>query len=612
MKKITSLSWIVLLLSLNFCYAKESVDLGQLVVTPSRIEEGIEGTDRKVEVITSDDIQSSGAKDVSGVLSGLPSTNINSYGGLGSLENIRMRGATAAQVLVLMDGMPLNSPRDGEVDLSTIPLDNIERIEVVPGAASSLYGSQAMGGTINIITKEPPKEGQKTEASSSFGSFKTFIETLSQGARIGNFGYLVSGGYKSSKGFRANSAFNSKDFNSKFEYKLNDNNIIGTNFGFYTSRAGAPGPITSPDLDDIQVERKDYINLNWGWKLDEKTGFNAKIYNNYDRLEFMSNSADSMFETAFSKSIHTTKVEGYDLCFNKELSDFYEFISGYNYVRNSNDSTSSAKHKYDVNAGYLENRFNFNDKARLSLSARVDDYSNFGAEFNPSVNFVYKFWQDFKMHAQVARSFRAPTFNDLYWPDEGWDKGNPNLKPEKGINYELGFDNKINKYFTTGISYYRNDFSNLINWEPDVNNVWQPQNIGKATINGIESINKFNLSDNFEIGTNYTFLSARNRETNKYLIYQPENKADFSLKYKKFYGFDFELIGQWTGMRFNDATNDTKVKPYFLLNFNVTKRFNKNYSVFFSLDNLLNKEYQIVKDYPTPGLSVNGGMKLEF
>ncbi|MFA5008513.1 MAG: TonB-dependent receptor [Candidatus Omnitrophota bacterium] len=612
MKKVLSFSWIVFLLFSNLCYAKETVDLGSLVITPSRIEEDIGETYRKVEVITKKDIESSQAKDVSEVLSGIDSVNISNYGGLGALKTIRMRGATPSQVLILMDTRPLNSPRDGEVDLNTIPLDNIERIEVMPGAASSLYGSQAMGGTINIITKSPPKSGQKLEFTTRFGSFATFIESLSQGARIGKFGYIVSGGYESSEGFRVNSAFNSKDFNSKFDYKINDYNTLGASCGFYKSRAGTPGPITAPDDDDIQVQLKNYIDLNWDSRIDETTGLNARVYNNYDRLEFSENSVGSIFDTPFSRAIHTTKVEGLDLRFNKELSDFYQLISGYNYVQNLNDSTSSAKHKYNVNAGYLENQFNISEKAKLSLSGRVDNYSNFGAEFNPSVNFVYNLWENSGIHTSVSRSFRAPTFNDLYWPDEGWAKGNPDVKPEKGINYELGFDTKVNKYFSTGLTYYRSDFSDLINWAPDASNVWQPTNVGRATINGVELINKFYPFDNFEIGLNYNFLSARDKKTNKYLIYQPENKMDFSLKYKEFYGFNFELAGQWTGKRFHDSDNAIKVKPYFLLNFNVSKKIKENYNIFFSIDNLLNKEYQVVLDYPTPGLSVNGGVKVEF
>lgn len=612
MKRIFCFVWVLLLLLSGVCYPQDGVDLGQLVITPSRIEEDAEGAYRPLQVITSKDIQDSNAEDISDVLSGLPSVEISNYGGLGALKTIRMRGAVPSQVLILMDGRPLNSPRDGEIDLSTIPLDNIERIEVVPGAGSSLYGSQAMGGTINIISKSPPKSGQETELSTRFGSFSTFIESLSHGARIGKFGYIISGGYDSSEGFRENSTFNSKDFNSKFDYKFSDANVLSVDCGFYKSRAGTPGPITLPDNDDIQVQLKNYVDLNWDFKLDEKTAFFAKLYNNYDRLEFSENSAGSIYDIAFSKAVQTTKVKGLDLHFSKELFDFYQLVAGYNYVKNLNDSTSSAKHEYTVNAGYIENQFNISDKAKLAISARVDDYSNFGTSFNPSVNFLYSLWDNSKIHLSAARSFRAPTFNDLYWPDEGWAKGNPNVKPEKGINYEIGFDTKINKYFSTGITYYRNDFSDLINWAPDINNVWQPQNVGRAVINGLQLVNKFYIIDNLEFGLNYTFLSARDKKTNKYLIYQPKNKMDFSLAYKEFYGFDFGVTGQWVGQCFNDAANTVKVKPYFLLNFNVSKQINKNCNAFLSLSNLLNKEYQIVKDYPIPGLSVNGGVKLEF
>ncbi|MFA5271404.1 MAG: TonB-dependent receptor [Candidatus Omnitrophota bacterium] len=612
MKKVSCVLWVLFLLFSGLGYAKEKIELGTLVVTPSRIEEDAEDAYRTVDVITSEDMEASGAQDVSEAIFDLPSVNISDYGGAGSLKTIRMRGAVPSQVLILMDGKPINSPRDGETDLSTIPLDNVERIEVMPGAASSLYGAQAMGGTVNIITKSPPQSGHKTELTTRFGSFKTFTESLSHGARIGKFGYIVSGGYESSDGFRANSSLNTKDFNAKFDYKLNESNTLGANCGFYKSRSGTPGPINAPDNDDIQMQLKNYIDVSWDSKLDEKSGLFGRLYNNYDRLEFMENTAGSMFDIPFSKSVHTTKVEGTNLRFNRQLTDFYQLVAGYDYVNNLNDSTSSAKHKYSVNAGYLENQFNIGDKTKLAVSARVDDYSNFGTEFNPSVNFLYAFLENLKAHASVSRSFRAPTFNDLYWPDEGWAKGNPNLKPEKGINYELGLDTKVNKYFSTGLVYYRNDFSDLINWAPDVMDVWQPQNIGRATINGVELVNKFTLSDNFEIGLNYTYLSARNKETNKYLIYQPKNKMDFSLKYKEFYGFDFELVGQWTGARFHDTDNTIKVKPYFLLNFNVAKQIKENYKVFLSVDNILNKEYQVVKNYPTPALSVNGGVKLEF
>ncbi len=356
-KELPLVLGILVLASYSLCWAQD-IDLERIVISPSRIEESYGDISRKVDVITSKDIESSSAKDIAEVLTEITSVNISNYGGLGATKTIRMRGSSAAQVLVLVDGRPLNNPRDGEVELSNIPLENIDRIEVMHGPASSLYGSAAMGGTVNIITKKPPKEKQKTEFTTSFGTFRTYIERLSHGGRVSKLGYLITGEYQSSDGFRDNSEFNAKDFNTKFEYELNDNNNLTLNSGFYRSKMGTPGKITDFDIDDKQKNLKNFFDLNWSFNPDDRTGLSTKIYQSYDRLEFMENSNISPLDTAMplDKTIHTTKARGIDLQFSKQLFENYQGICGFNYISNHNDSTASAKHEYIVRAGYLENR----------------------------------------------------------------------------------------------------------------------------------------------------------------------------------------------------------------------------------------------------------------
>ncbi|MDD5130990.1 MAG: TonB-dependent receptor plug domain-containing protein, partial [Candidatus Omnitrophica bacterium] len=192
---LVTVSLVVVLIN---SVSAEDVELDKIVVTPSRIEESSADTGRVVDVVTAADIEKSGSQDLAGALTALTSVDISNYGGPNATKTIRMRGSTAAQVLVLMDGRPINNPRDGEVDLSNIPLDNISRVEVLHGAGSSLYGSSAMGGVVNIITKNPPKEGQKAEVYSSFGTARTYVERMSYGAKVKKLGFLVSGGYESS------------------------------------------------------------------------------------------------------------------------------------------------------------------------------------------------------------------------------------------------------------------------------------------------------------------------------------------------------------------------------------------------------------------------------
>ena len=215
----------------------------------------------------------------------------------------------------------------------------------------------------------------------------------------------------------------------------------------------------------------------------------VKTYQNYDRLEFLENS------TTYTKDIHTTIVRGLDAQFDKQLFDIYRLVCGFSYVENMNNSTTSAKHSYNVASGYLENRLDlFDNKLNVDLSARLDDYSNFGTQINPSLDLLYKFNDAIKLHGLISRSYRAPTFNDLYWPDEGWAKGNINLKPEKGITGELGVESRINKYLSASLTYYRSDYKQLIQWSDNGSGVWQPMNVSSAVINGLEFENKiFNL-----------------------------------------------------------------------------------------------------------------------
>lgn len=610
-KKLFNSALLVVILSSVAC--AEDVELDKIVVTPSRIEESSGDVGRIVDVVTASDIEKSGAQDLAGALTNLTSVDISNYGGPNAAKNIRMRGSTSAQVLVLMDGRPINNPRDGQVDLSDIPLDNISRVEVMHGPGSSLYGSSAMGGVVNIITKSPPKEGQKGEVYSSFGTARTYAERMLYGAKVKKLGFLVSGGYESSAGFRDNSELSAKDCNIKLGYELNESNSVNFNSGFYTSKTGVPGSISWPDIDDKQNILKRFFDFNWNFHPDEQTGVSARAYQNYDRIEFLENSSDG-YNPADQKDIHTTIVRGLDLQLDKQLLDIYRIVCGFNYVKNMNNSTSSAKHNYYVTSGYLENRLDlFDKKLNINLSARLDDYSNFGTQINPSLDLLYKFNDVIKFHGLISRSYRVPTFNDLYWPNDGMGEGNPNLNPEKGVTGELGVETRINKYLVSGLTYYRSNYKQLIQWSTwSMGKVSQPTNVASAVIQGLELENKIFITDNLELGIDYSFLIAKDTQTHKYLLYQPKNKIDAGLKYNDHNGLIIEFKGQFTGMRYDNDANTIKVKSFYVFGLSVSKKFKSGITCFGYIDNLLNRKYQIQKGYPMPGFSITGGFKAEF
>ncbi len=590
--------------------ADEDVALERIVVTPSRVEEPGGETWRKIDVITAQDAAISTGSDLSQALNGIASANLSNYGGLGANKHIKMRGSTSSQVLVMVDGRPINSPRDGEADLSSIPLDNVEQVEVMHGPASTLYGSSAMGGAVNIITRRPPEDKLRTEMSTSVGTFRTYQERMIHGGRLAKFGYLLNGAFESSEGFRDNSGYNAKDAGARFEYDINTENVLFLNTGFYTGKAGAPGPVSSPDIDDKQITRKNFQDLRWNFKNEQATGISARVYQNYDRLEFAENTAGSFFDVAESKARHTTRSRGLDLQLDKRLTDIYRVVCGFNYVKNLNDSNTSGKHDYNVRAGFMENQIEITDDLLLNVSARADDYSNFGTEINPGAGFLYFFNEKNKLRGQISRSFRAPTFNDLYWPDEGWSKGNPELMPEKGVSGEIGFETSIISAVTTGITYFRSGYSNLINWAEEAG-VWMPKNVNSAVINGIEFENTICLFDGWKFITGYTYLRAKDNKSHADLIYQPRHKLDCALRYDSAHDLVFELNGRYMGQRFHDAANTLKMKDYFIFGAHISQKI-KSVTLFANIDNLLNETYQYIRDYPLPGFGITGGMKLEF
>lgn len=610
-KRIVFVLFGALFLSIPSLVSAEEIDLGKIIVTASRIDEDLGKTSRKVDVVTAEEIESSGAENFTDILTPLTSVNMSDYGGTGGVKNIRMRGSSAQQVLVMVDGRPVNNPRDGSTDLTGIPLDNIDRVEVLHGPASSLYGSQAMGGAVNIITKRPPKEGRKFEILSSGGTYRSLLERFSYGERIGKFGYLLNTEYETSGGFRDNTEYDSKDFNGRFEYKLNDCHALNFNAGYFRDRAGTPGTITSPDEDDKQKNIKDYLDLSWVYKSENETGFELRTYRNEDRLEFIENTAGSMFDIPFDRPKHNTKVYGLNAQFNKLFFEVLQLITGFDYSKNLNNSTSSGKHQYEFYAGYVESQWEILERIKVSAGGRLDRYSNFGTQLDPSGSFLYQWSDQGKVRGSMSRSFRAPTFNDLYWPDEGWAKGNPSLKPEKGMTYELGTDYQINSNLSAGLTYYRNEFTDLINWAVQ-DGVWQPMNVNSAVIDGFEVENTIRLTNDLNVRIGYTFLKAMDAENHRYLTYQPKNKVDLAFKGKACYGIQFEWRGQFTDQRFADAENLTQVKRFFVMGLNLSKELKPGVRLFVTFENLADKHYQILNGYPMPGCSVNTGVKAEF
>lgn len=588
-----------------------TVELGRIVVvTPSRLEEPAQRSTQNVTVVGKEDIDYSKASEVSEILDLAPSVDMLEFGSLGATRSIHIRGTSSNQTLTLIDGRPINNPRDGVTDFNQISLSNIERIEILRGPGSSIYGANAVGGVINVITRKGTEE-PKTELVTKFGSFSTKLTSLAHGYKINNFDYFISYEYLTSHGHRDNADYLSNNVNINLGYQLDKNHHLSVSSGYYNSEAGSPGLIYNVDLDDRLESFKKYVDITYKGTLSGNQSILLKLFHNIDRLEFI-----ETFEP-MDKNTHQTKVYGSDLQFTQNFSEFLRTTFGVSFQENRLNSSNSGKHTYNSKGIYFEAVPNLFDKIDLKLGARWDDYSNFGDRISPSASMNIWISKTLKIHALAAKSFRVPTFNDLYWPREDWGiwggvEGNPHLGPEKAVSYEAGITGYFPKRFKVDLTLFKTSFKDLIEWSVDSAWWWKPENVSSASIKGAEIETQFDIIKNLSANFSYTYLEAKNKNTNKWLIYRPRHLYKIKLMYSPTSKYKVGVNAIYKTKRFANAGNTSFLKHYFVINLNFSYKINDFTDFIFEAKNILNRVYQEQRQYPMPTRAFYGGIKLTF
>ncbi len=582
-----------------------STDLEKIVVTASKIEQEYKHSTQNISIITKQDIEGSGITEITEILDLLPSVNILEYGSYGSTRSVHTRGASSSQTITLIDGRVVNTPRDGVTDFNQIPLSNVERIEVLRGPASNMYGAGAVGGVINIITKSG-KEKMHTEILTKAGSFSTKLSSLSHGHKIDDFDYFISYDYLASKGHRDNGDYLSHNINTKLGYQLNNDNHISMSLGSYGSEAGSPGLITSPDIDDQQETLKKYIDITYNGKFIKDQNINLKLFHNFDRFEFT-----ETFEP-LDRNTHQTGIYGVDAQLSHTFFDVFRTAIGTSYQEHRLNSSSTNKHTYNLKSFNFESEVDFLDNGALKLGVRWDDYSNFGDKLSPSASFNLWMLDSIKLHGLIAKSFRAPTFNDLYWPAGAWSEGNPNLSPEEALSFETGVSGYFLNKFKTDFTFFRTNFEDLIEWIPNNAWVWIPQNTSSATVKGFELETEFALREHIKANFNYTYLESKNRDTKNWLIYRPRHLYKLRLIYSPTPRHEFGLSGIYKTKRYANATNTNFLERCFVMNSNFTYKMTDSSEFILEAKNLLGRDYQETRNYPMPGRSFYTGLRISF
>jgi outer membrane cobalamin receptor len=588
-----------------------SVQLKEVVVTATKTEKEPQDVTQSVTVITADDIQKSGATTAAEAIERTAGADVKDYGSKGSVSSINLRGANAEQVLVLLDGRRLNSASAGGFDMAdlAVPLEQIDRIEIVRGPSSALYGSDAVGGVVNIITKKPG--GALTTAIGEAGSHGFGSFTLSNSNKLDKFYYTLSVAKEKYDGFRANSDLDQWTAGAKLGYDLTPDSSLEFTTDYLAKEIGVPGSLDFPSPLARQWDRNVGSSLTYKTKFSKELDLRLNAYQNRERITYTN--PDPVFPI---NSKHTSTSTGAEAQTNWLANSRNLLTFGVDARQDHVDSTDAGEHTASLWAAYLQDEISLGESLIVVIGGRNDSHSVYGDKFSPKVSARYLFsGTGTIIRASAGEAFRAPTLNELFWAFDGFEVGNPNLKPETSTEYEAGIEQPFGKGNSVKFTYFERKVDDLIQWLPNSSFIYSPSNIGKAKITGSETEVKLVPFEPLTWAVNYTYMKAVDETTGLYVYNIPAEQlksyVNLTLPTKTNIYVEGRYVRNYSQPALpNPSHHYTVVDAKILQPVKLGKKMECD--VFFGVKNLFNRQYQVLAGYPAAPEEVYGGVSVRF
>lgn len=604
--------------------------LEKVVVTGSRTETSVKHLSQTVSVIGRSKIEQRLQPSLLPMLSEqVPGLFITSRGVMGygvsngAAGGISLRGLSggSARVMVLIDGHPQYAGIFGHPVSDAYQSLLADKVEVLRGPASVLYGSNAMGGVINVVTRKIDEDGVKTNLKAAYGSYNTLETELTNRIKKGKFSSVVSGSYNRTDGHRENMEFEQYGGYAKLGYELSDNWNAYADVNVTHFNSTYPGPENAPLLEgDQRITRgvasvavankyektSGGVNLfyNWGnhWINDGYTPSNGE-----SPQDGRFNSFDDMMGISLHQSANLFTGNritlGFD-CFRYGGEAWTEYIKGEN-AGSRSDLVN--KHENEI-AGYLDFRQDFGRWLTFNAGLRIDHHSRVGTETVPQVGLAFHLPKNVEMKLSANKGFRYPILREMYmFPPQ-----NPNLKPERLWNYEFSFSqNLLENRLNYGINLFCIDGENLIITLPNPSGSGMlNQNSGKIKNTGIELQAAYRICPAWSVDANYSWLKMDNP-----VVGAPQHKsyagANFiKNRFSASTGLSY-IAGLYTTAPSNG--NQEGVQESFTLwNLRAAYKISEWISLQVRGENLLDRKYEINAGYPMPGATFMLGIDIEF
>ena len=602
---------------------QKKVTIGEVVVTGTRNETDVRHLPMTVSVVNREQIEYRNDPSLLPLLTeyipGLFTTSrgLMGYGvsggaaggmSLRGIGGVPQEGLPTTGMLVLIDGHPQYMGLMGHPISDAYQSLLAERVEVLRGPASVLYGSNAMGGVINIVTRKMQQDGIRTHVNVGYGSYNTLQSEVTNRIRKGRFTSIVSGSYNRTDGHRKDMEFEQYGGYAKFGYEISDAWNVWADVNLTHFDASNPGEISNPLLDNDQRITRGMTSFalanhyaktsgtlsffyNWG-----KHWINDGYHLGGDPLDYRFHSRDRMLGVSWYQSVQLFEGNRLTVGF-----DYFHFGGeAWNKTLAGERDTQADKTQDDV-AGYIDFRQNLGDWLTFDVGLRVDHHSQVGTEWVPQVGFSFHLPENSEVKLMASKGFRYPTIREMYM----FRPANPDLKPERLWSYELSFAQRLlDGRLSYGVNVFYIDGENLIMRMP-IDGRPLNVNTGKIENSGIEAQVAYRIVPAWSVDANYSYLHMDNP-----VLASPEHKLYVGTAFSK---------GRWnvsTGLQYvaglYKELDPEETEDFLLWNVCGSFRVLDGFDVWVKGENLLAQRYEINAGFPMPKATVMAGVNIKF
>ena len=579
-----------------------------IVVTATSVAEDEKEVGSAVTVITRQEIEKREAATVSDLLRTVPGLDVVQLGTPGSQTSLFTRGTNSTQTLVLVDGARMNSPFFAGYDWSALTTENVDRVEIVRGPFSALYGSDAIGGVVQVFTRSPG-QGVSGRATGEIGNEGQGRGSGSFSVAEGLFAATGGYGYTAFDGDRPNTDWRQRNGSARLEARLSEGSRIAVEGSILDGEVGNPGAVGSPFASPTArgLFREERIAVPGAFALSDSNHLDLLLASVRSKPGFRDVGFDSQTDarTLQARVADTARLGDHQLTAFASW-ERWKVDDGSNFGPNLSDQRTTIWGLGAQDAATF-------GPVTVTAGLRYDRHSVFGEAWSPRGTISWlsadRLW---KLRASGGTGFRAPTVGELYYPFSG----NPDLRPEKSVSWEVGAERYVgganaNANGRLEVSLFWNDLEDLIVYDfaSQLN-----RNVGRARMRGVEVGWRQSLLPNLAADANYTYLDARNRLTGEPLARRPRHRASIGVDWRPLPGLDFYPRVIFVGSRpdVSEVTGPVTDPSYVRVDFTGRWQATENLAPYLRVTNALDRRYDEAAGYPAPGALVAGGLDVRF